>query len=130
VLVLAAAGLGTGISYALVAGNAGDVPRLVGGAVAYTPAVLALAGLAMALYGLRPGAATAAWAALAVCFVMGFFGPLLSLPMWAQELSPFQHVPKVPAAAVSFGPLLTVALAAAALTAVGVVALRRRDVQS
>ncbi|HWI04914.1 MAG TPA: hypothetical protein VNT52_13970, partial [Acidimicrobiales bacterium] len=130
VLVLAAAGLGTGISYAFVAGGAGDIPRLVGGAVAYTPAVLVLAALAMALYGVRPGAATAVWGALAVCFVAGFFGRLLSLPMWVQDLSPFQHVPRLPAATFSFGPVLAVAVVAAALSAVGVFALRRRDLQS
>ena len=130
VLVLAVAGLGTGITYALVAGGPGDVPRLVGGAVAYTPAVLVLAGLVMALVGLRPAAATAVWAALAVCFVVGFFGRLLSLPAWAQNLSPFQHVPKVPAAPFSLTPLVVLAVVAGALTLVGQRGLRRRDLQS
>ena len=130
ILVLAAGGLGTGISYALVAGDAGDLPRLVGGAVAYTPAVLVLAGLVMALYGLRPGAASAVWAALAVCFVVGFFGRLLSLPDWAQDLSPFQHVPRLPAAGFSLLPLVALSLAAVALAAAGGVAFRRRDIQT
>ena len=130
ILVLAASGLGTGISYAFVAGDAGDLPRLVGGAVAYTPAVLVLAAVVMALYGLRPGLASAVWAALAVCFVVGFFGRLLSLPDWVQDLSPFQHVPRVPSAAFSVAPIITLSVLAAALTAAGGVAFRRRDLQS
>jgi ABC-2 type transport system permease protein len=128
VLVLAAAGLGTGLAFAFVAGGAGDVPRLAGAAVTYAPALLVLAGGAMALYGLRPGAASLAWAALALCFVVGFFGPLLSLPGWMEGLSPFQHVPKVPAAAFGPAPLAVLTVVASALTAAGGVALRRRDI--
>jgi len=130
VLVLAAGGRGTGISYAFVVGEVGGIPRLVGGAVAYQPAVLVLAGLVMALYGLRPGIATLVWAGLAVCFVVGFFGRLLSLPAWVQDLSPFQHVPRPPSAAFSLAPTVALSLAAAALTAVGAVAFRRRDIQT
>ena len=130
VLVLAAGGLGTGISYAFVAGGAGDIPRLVGGAVAYTPAVLVLAGLVMALYGLRPGTASLVWAGLAVCFVVGFFGRLLSLPAWLQDLSPFQHVPRIPATAFSVAPIIALSAAAAAFTVAGGVAFRRRDLQT
>ena len=130
VLVLAAGGLGTGISYALVAGDAGDIPRLVGGAIAYAPALLVLAGLVMALYGMRPGTASLVWAALAACFVVGFFGRLLSLPPWAQDLSPFQHVPRVPSVAFSVAPIVALSLTAAALVVVGGVAFRRRDLQS
>ena len=129
-LVVALGGLGTGISYALVVGDAGRIPHLVGGAVAYTPAVLVLAGLVMALYGIRPGTATVAWGALTVCFVVGFFGPLLSLPDWAQDLSPFQHVPRIPAVGFSLAPIVALSLAAAAFTAVGGAAFRRRDVHA
>ena len=130
VLVLAAGGLGTGISYAFVVGDVGGVPRLVGGAVAYAPAVLVLVGLVMALYGLRPGVASLVWAGLAVCFVVGFFGRLLSLPAWVQNLSPFQHVPRIPSAAFSLVPIVVLSLAAVAFTVAGAVAFRRRDLQS
>jgi ABC-2 type transport system permease protein len=130
ILVLSAAGLGTGISYALVAGDAGDIPRLVGGAVAYTPAVLVLAGLVTALYGLRPSAASAVWAALGVCFIVGFFGRVLSLPDWIQDLSPFQHVPRLPAAEFSLLPIIALSILAGSLAAAGGIAFRRRDLQS
>jgi ABC-2 type transport system permease protein len=54
-------------------------------------------------------------------------GPLLGLPGWVAKLSPYDHVPKLPAAAFSAAPLLILALVAAAFAAVGLTALRRRD---
>ena len=49
------------------------------------------------------------WAVLAGCFVVGFFGQVLSLPGWLQDLSPFQHVPRLPAASFSLAPDTVVA---------------------
>jgi ABC-2 type transport system permease protein len=43
------------------------------------------------------------------------------------DVSPFQHVPAVPSAALHAGPLLALIAVAAALTAAGLVAFRRRD---
>ena len=129
-LVLAAAGLGTGISFALVAGDVGDVGRLVGAAVVYTPALLVLVGLAMVVFGLVPRAGALVWAVLAGCFVVGFFGQLLSVPGWLQDLSPFQHVPRLPSASFSPAPLLALGAVAVALIGLGDLGFRRRDVDA
>lgn len=129
-LVLAAAGLGTGISFALVAGDLGDIGRLVGAAVVYTPALLVLVGLALGLFGLLPRAGALVWAVLAGCFVVGFFGQLLSLPGWLQDLSPFQHVPRLPAASFSLAPLIALGAVAVALIGLGDLGFRRRDVDA
>ena len=50
-------------------------------------------GLAVALVGLAPRAATAVWAGLAGCLVVSILGELLSVPDWVRTLSPFEHVP-------------------------------------
>jgi ABC-2 type transport system permease protein len=128
VIVLAAGGLGAGLSYGIASGDLGQAPRLLGAALAYTPALWLLAGLATALFGLVPRGAAAAWAALAACFVIGLLGQVLNVPAWVNDLSPFQHTPQLPAADPAIAPLAILAAIAAALTWAGLTAFRRRDV--
>jgi ABC-2 type transport system permease protein len=128
VALLVAAGLGAGLAYGLTADDFGQVPRLVGAALAHVPAVWVLVGVALMLFGFVPRAVAAAWGAVAVCFVVGFFGQLLDLPNWLRDLSPFQHVPALPAAGFRTTPLLILLAIAAVLVAVGLVGFRRRDV--
>jgi ABC-2 type transport system permease protein len=127
VVVLAAAGLGAGVPYAAEAHDAGQVPRLLGATLVHLPAVWLLAAVALALFGLVPRAANAAWAVLAGCFVVGFFGQLLALPRWVTDLSPFEHIPQLPAAHLNAVPLVVLA-AAMVIAAIGIEGFRRRDV--
>ena len=55
------------------------------------------------------------------------YGSFLALNRWAAGISPFTHVPKLPGGAFTATPLVWLACVAAALTAAGLVALRRRD---
>jgi ABC-2 type transport system permease protein len=125
--VLLATGLGAGIAYAVGSHDAGQIPRLTGAALAELPAVWVLGAVVAALFGLLPRAASLAWAALGACVVIWLLGPLLDVPGWVLDVSPFQHVPAVPSAALHAGPLLALIAVAAALTAAGLVAFRRRD---
>ena len=128
VIVLAAAGVGTGLSYGLAVGEPGEWWRLGGIALAYVPAVLVLVGLTVLVIGFAPGMAQAAWALLAACLVVGLLGELLQLPTWVRNLSPFQHVPLMPADDLTLGPLIGLALVAVAVTSAGLIGLQRRDV--
>jgi ABC-2 type transport system permease protein len=128
ILVVGAAGLGAGIADAIESGDAGRLPLLLGSSLALVPAVWVLIGVAVTLFGLLPRAAAAAWGALAACFLLAYLGPLLSLPDWVIDISPFSHVPLLPAADPAIAPLIVLTAIAAALTAVGLAAFRRRDV--
>jgi polyether ionophore transport system permease protein len=128
VVVLTAAGLGTGVAYGIAAGEPGQVPRLVGAALAYTPAIWVLVGLATALFGLAPRSMLVTWGLLTVCFVVGMLDEILDLPTWIKDLSPFQHTPQLPAANPTILPLASLAAAAATLTWVGLIGFRHRDV--
>ncbi len=129
-LLLAVAGVAAGLGYGLRTGSAGtEVARLLGAALVQLPASLAVAGAAVLLFGLLPGASVAgAWTVLGAVVVIALFGQVLRLSGWLLDLSPFTHVPKLPGAAVTAPPLLWVGLAALALTAAGLTALRRRDI--
>jgi ABC-2 type transport system permease protein len=128
VVVLAAGGLGTGITYALIAGDAGQVPRLLGAALAFAPAVWVVAAVAVALFGLIPRWSTLAWALVAWCYVIGFLGVLLDLPQWLRDLSPLEHTPAVPAQPFEVVPLVVLTLSATTLIVLGLAGFNRRDI--
>jgi ABC-2 type transport system permease protein len=129
-VVLGAAGLGAGLAYGWRAGDPGTaLPRLLGAAFAQLPAVLAVAAVAAALFGLLPESCVAAgWAALGLAAVLVLLGPTLRLTQWVQDISPFTHVPKLPGGPVTAAPLVWLSAVAVMLTAVGLLGLRRRDI--
>jgi ABC-2 type transport system permease protein len=127
-VMLFASGFGTGLAYALSIGDAGQVPRLVGAALAYAPAVWVLGGVTAALFGLAPRFALAAWAVMALCFVVALLDEVLGLPRWVRNLSPFEHTPQVPATTVTVVPLVVLTAIAAALVAAGSAGFRHRDI--
>jgi len=128
VILLAVAGLATGVSYGLAGGGMESVPRLLVAALVYAPAMWLMAGLAIALDGLAPRLTGLSWAILGACLVVGFLGPVLGLPGWVEDLSPFQQVPQLPAASPTLPPLLAISAVAAGLMALGLIGLRRRDI--
>jgi ABC-2 type transport system permease protein len=127
--MLLASGLAGGAAYGLVTGEWGSrFWDWVLAAVVGVPAVLVLAALVVAAAGLLPRRAVAiGWSALGVSLVMGQLGALFDLPQWVLNVSPFTHVPAVPAEELQWLPLLVLLAVAAALTTLGLVALRRRD---
>lgn len=127
-VVLAAGGLGTGVSYAAAVGDAGEVPRLVGAALAFVPAVWVLVGVAVALYGWVPRAAALVWAVLAVAVVVGTLGEGLGLPRAVRALSPFDHLAGVPAVGVAGPATAVLGALAVLLVAAGMVGFERRDI--
>jgi len=127
--VLAVAGVTTGLTHGLNTGDVGrELPRVLGATLAQLPAVWTLAAVAIALFGLLPRLAVLAWAALALCLLITLIGPILQLDQVFLDVSPFTHIPKVPAAALTATPLLWLTAVAAALLATGLAGLRRRDI--
>lgn len=126
-VVLAANGVGAGVAAAINVHDASQLWELFAAGVVPAPAVWVVVGATVALFGLVPRAAVAGWGVLGACGLLTVLGSLLGLPGWVLDLSPFQHVPQLPAADFAAGPLLALCAVAAALTAVGMAAFRRRD---
>jgi ABC-2 type transport system permease protein len=127
-IIVLAGGLGTGATYAVVIGDAGQVPRLLLAALGQVPAVWVLVGIACALFGLLPRWAVLTWGVLAVALVVAMFGTLLDLPGLVMDLSPFQHSPQLPAHDATALPIVVLLAVTAALVLVGATAFRRRDI--
>lgn len=128
-LLLAAGGVVMGGAYGLRSGDlGGSVGRVLGGALVQVPAAWVLAGVAVALFGLRPTLTGVAWAAVVVCFLLAEFGPSLKLPRWAMDVSPFTHVPRLPGGTLTGAPIGWLLGVAVVLAAAGLVGFRRRDI--
>jgi ABC-2 type transport system permease protein len=126
-LLLAAGGLGEGIGVLLSTGHVGELPRLVGSSLAHLPAMWVLGGIAALVFGFAPRAVMLVWGAFAVCFFLAMFGQLLDMPGWLIDVSPYSHIPDVPATDLTLAPLIVLTLIASALIAVGLTAFRYRD---
>jgi ABC-2 type transport system permease protein len=128
VAVLAGGGLGLGLGFALVTGDAGRIGPFLVDTVCYAAPTLVVAGLARLLYGAAPRWASLAWLGLVLGVVMVFFGPLLHIPDLLEDLSPYHHLALVPAETFRWVPFLLLLLVAGTLSAVGQAAFTRRDV--
>jgi ABC-2 type transport system permease protein len=121
---------GMGLTAGAVLGDpAGEVGTLAGASLVQLPGILVIGAFVVAATGLLPRVAAAlSWAVLIAAVLVGpLFGPTLNIPGWVRDLSPFTHVPKVPAVPVTAGPLLALLTVVAVLAVTGVVALRRRN---
>jgi ABC-2 type transport system permease protein len=128
-LVLAAGGAAAGLAHGLRTGDvAGQLARLLGGALVQLPAVWVLAAVGAALFGLAPRLVVGvSWAILALVLTITVFGAPLRFDQWIQDLSPFAHLPRLPAADFVAAPLAWLLAVAALLDAAGLAAFRRRD---
>lgn len=129
VVLLLAAGLGIGLAGASSMGDAAMAGKLVGASLAYLPALWVTAGVAVVLAGLAPRAAALAWIVPLYAFLVGYLGQILQFPNWMNNLSPFGHVPQLPADDLDLVPLVLLTALAAALAAGGLLAFREREVE-
>jgi ABC-2 type transport system permease protein len=129
-LLLMLAGLATGLGYGLSVGGAGGATaRMLGAAVAQFPAALVIVGVAMLALGAVPDACVAVgWTAVGLVVALNIFGQVLQLSHWVLDVSPFTHVPKLPGGTVGATALAWLCVVGVALCALGLAALRRRDV--
>jgi ABC-2 type transport system permease protein len=127
-LLMAAVGVFGGFAHGAASGDLGQMGRVVVAALVQLPAVWVLTGITVLVFGLAPGLVTAGWGALVAFLLLGQLGPILGLPQWAMDISPFTHTPKLPGGEFTATPLVWLTLVAAALVAAGLAGLRRRDI--
>lgn len=92
-------------------------------------AVFAFAGFAIAVFGFLPRLAVAVvWGGFAACLLIMQLGVLLELPQWIIDISPFGHLPPMPASDFSATPVIGLSAAAIILTVIGLTYFNRRDI--
>jgi ABC-2 type transport system permease protein len=125
--LLAVAGLAFGLGAAISLGDAGRVAELTVAHLARLPEVLVFMAVAALLYGLVPRAVPLSWAVLVYAVLLTFFGPLLDLPAALYNLSPLDHIGRLPLDDFSAAPAVVLTAVAAVAVAAGLGAYRRRD---
>lgn len=123
-------GFAAGISYGGAVSDLGGVlPGVLGGALGQLPAIWILAGIAVALFGGAPRWASAAWAVLAGCVLLGQVGAVIGMPQWILDISPFTHLPQLPGGPVHVTALVWSTVVAVAAILFGFASFHRRDLR-
>lgn len=126
-LVVGGAATGLGVTFAV--GDAEWAARMTMASLAYLPTAVLVVAVAVVLTAWLPRSAALAWLPVVWALFVAWLGEILRLPEAAMALSPYHHVPLVPAESGAVAPLLISGALAAGLYLVAVPGFRRRDVQ-
>ena len=112
----------------------GDVPAqlsaLVAAGLAQLPGIMVIGAVVVLVTALLPRwTGTISWTAVMLFILLGplFGAATFQLPKWVQDISPFTHIPKAPAADITAVPLLSLVAISAVIGVAGLVAFRRRN---
>ena len=117
-----------GATTTLSTGDSGYVGTLLESGLAYLPAELVIAAVAVLLYGFVPRSFALAWAAFGAVTFIGLLGSGLHLPDWVLNLSPLTHVGNPPVDDIDTTALVGLCLLAAVMGSAAFVGFRRRRV--
>lgn len=127
---LAATVAGSAAALSWWASGGQDTSVLIGAALNALPAAAVFAGLATLLVAVLPSWAVSFGGLLPVAgFVLALFGPLVDLPGWLLDLSPFRHLAPVPAESFDLPAGLGLLGVATVFAAAGLVLVRHRDLR-
>ncbi len=102
---------------------------LLQAAFANLPAIWFFLALGVFFIGCIPRLTGMTWAFLIYSFFVGYLGEVLKLPSWMAKLSPFSHIPSVPAEEFKISILLIITAIAFILIVIGFVGYNRRDIE-
>lgn len=104
-----------------------SLTRFMRGFVGYWPAVFTVLGLSAALAGMLPKLQGLAWLLPLYGIFSLYLGPLVNLPQWARNLTPYGWINDVPMRAIQWSNCAWMSALGLGLFALGYAAYRRRD---
>ncbi len=127
VAVTSAAGIATAIGLRFSASGTDGV-ALIAAALAHAPAAAVFPMVTSLVFATVPRLSSGlGWGFLIAGLILGQFGELLGLPVWAQEISPFRHSSAMPVEPFDPGGALVLCLVALAGAGLAAYLVRRRD---
>jgi len=128
--LMVAAGIGLSVTDALVVGQFTDFSETIAAALARVPALWAVAGIGVLLYGWARRLALIAWGVFALVAIIFLFGDLLRLPDQAMNVSPIRHVTHLPASDQSWLSIIVLCTIALVTATTGIALFERRDLDT
>ena len=125
-----AAGLGLAVTDAMVVGGFTDVGDTMIAALVRVPALWAVAGIGILLYGWARRFTLGVWGVFSVAAIVFLFGELLQLPDPVLNLSPIRHVTHLPEGDQSWVSVTVLLLVAVFTAAGGLLLFERRDIDT
>lgn len=128
-ILLTLMSLSMGLSYVISVGaNYSELTRILGAGLVQGTAVLAFGGFVVALFGVLPRLTVpVAWSAFAGTLLIVQLGALLNLPQWVMDISPFIHLPAMPASPFKLAPVLWLTGFSLMLLVTGFMRFHKRD---
>lgn len=120
-------GFGFGVANGAQMHNFSGLPKTLGAALVYLPAVWVIVGIAYALLALAPGWTNLGWLLIGAVIIVDEFGPMFSWPTAVLGVSPFHHVPHMPSSTMAWMPTLALTALAAVIGVLAFAQYRRRD---
>ena len=102
--------------------------KIIVAALVWTPASWLLVAIAAGLFALRRNWTAIGWLLPAACLLITLVGQLLGLPDWFVKISPYAHVPQLPAAELDWMPVLVMTGIAVVITGLAWWRFARRDI--
>ena len=115
------------VANALSGGTSTLIGPTIGAAMAYLPAIWIMTAVVVLLFGFAPRLTFVAWILLVGFLLISELGALLTWPTWVTDLSPFAHIPQLPAQSMDWTSVLVLLVIGAVLLAAGTVRFRNRD---
>lgn len=126
-LLQAAAGFAFWFGNALQTGTYDGLGQAMARALVYLPAIWLVMAIAVAAFAFTPARSYLGWVVAVATILIAEFGPMFTWPSLVMDLSPFTHVPRMPATPMLWVPELWLSAIVVALLAATYAGFRRRD---
>ncbi len=132
ILLLLLLGLSMGASFIISTNSsASEIWRILGASMIQAVPIFAFAGFVILVFSLLPNLSVPiAWGGFALTLLIVQVGALLKLPQILMDISPFVHLPAMPASDFKLVPVLWLGLVAGIMLGLGLIRFRQRDLST
>ncbi|ANU24555.1 ABC transporter permease [Planococcus donghaensis] len=127
-VMLTVSSIGLGVMGNMVMEESLPLGTYYSSAMVYFPAILAMIGVAVLLFGWLPKWTGLVWLYLALAFFIVYMGSLFQFKDWVEKLTPFGYVTKIPIEDMDYWSAGIMVVLAIGFIGIGMIGFNRRDI--